>query len=328
VNAEVPLLREMRRFLGRLNSQSGVVVAVSGGPDSVALLRALLELKPGLLTVAHLNHQLRGDESDADEAFVRGLAAAHNLPFRMERIDVRAEAADANLEAAARKTRYDWLARIACQVGAGHVATGHTADDQAETVLHRLLRGTGLRGLRGIAARRPLTDGIELVRPLLTVPRRDVIAYLEAIGQPFRTDRSNEDETLTRNHIRRVLLPLLAERYNPAIARALSQLAVQAEEVFLESEQLTQQLLKETELPRAGAILVLDRVKLAAAPRHRVRDVLRDLWMREVWPLGDMTFAHWERMADVVFGEIAAVDLPSGIRFRARERVVQLGPAP
>ncbi len=129
------------------------VVAVSGGADSVALLRALHAANPpGGLVVAHLNHQLRGAESDGDEAFVRDLADRLRKSFHVETLTI--QALGGNLEATARAVRYDWLARVAADTGAGWIATGHTADDQAETVLHRLVRGTGLTGLRGIAGRR------------------------------------------------------------------------------------------------------------------------------------------------------------------------------
>ncbi|HET6574874.1 MAG TPA: tRNA lysidine(34) synthetase TilS [Fimbriiglobus sp.] len=128
------------------------VVAVSGGADSVALLRGLLDAGTGPLTVAHFNHHLRGAESDADTEFVRELAAKLGLPFQLGEADVRSAAAGDNLEATARRLRYDWLAGL----GGEWVATGHTADDQAETVLHRIIRGTGIQGLRGIATERLL----------------------------------------------------------------------------------------------------------------------------------------------------------------------------
>src|SRR5690606_24443286 len=126
-----------------------------------------------------------------------------------------------NLEQVAREERYAWLARVAAEEGAGWVATGHTADDQAETVLHRLLRGTGLRGLRGIAARRELRPGIWLLRPLLHLGRADVLAYLGALGQDYRRDSSNLDPRFTRNRIRSELLPLL-RTFNPDVTRALA----------------------------------------------------------------------------------------------------------
>src|SRR5207253_9701726 len=133
------------------------------------------------------------------------------LALRCDRIDVRSTAGTDNLEATARRVRYDWLSGVARVTGCSWVATGHTADDQAETVLHRLLRGTGLQGLRGIASRRPLAEGVEVVRPLLDVTRTEVLTFLQAEHQPARQERSNADLRFTRNRIRHGLLPHLAE---------------------------------------------------------------------------------------------------------------------
>jgi tRNA(Ile)-lysidine synthase len=331
VKGPPPLVGKVGRRLARLGAApDGLVVAVSGGPDSVALLRALRALGVGRLVVAHLNHRLRGPESDADERFVAELvgalaAEAHGLELRCDRIDVRARAGGDNLEAAARRLRYDWLGRVAQEAGLGGVATGHTADDQAETVLHRLLRGSGLKGLRGIAPRRPLCPGVTLLRPLLGVRRAEVLAYLEELGQPYRQDSSNLDLSRTRNRIRRELLPHLAEGYNPEVVAALGRLAEQAEEVYAAAEAEARALLAEAERPRAGALLVFERRSLAAAPRGRVREALRLVWEREGWPMAEMGFDAWERLAAVARGESAAVDLPGGVRARGRGRVVQVG---
>ena len=317
----------------------GVVAAGSGGPDSVALLHALIAARdpaaPFPVTVAHLNHQLRGAEGDADEAFTADLharltaAGAPALGLRVGRIDVaaRARAEGANLEATARRVRYGWLAEVAREAGARWVATGHTADDQAETVLHRLLRGTGLQGLRGVAARRALEPGLGVVRPLLQTTRAEILAYLNALGQPFRVDSTNSDLSFTRNRIRRELLPLLAAGYNPAVSRVLARLAGQAEEAFRDEEAAAVSLLSAAELPRAGATLVFDQARLAAAPRRLTRAALRLAWAREGWPLDRMNYDVWERLAGLVYGEGGATDLPGGVRARVRERVLQVGPA-
>jgi tRNA(Ile)-lysidine synthase len=346
VNPPPPLVARVERCLRRLDvGPAGVVVAVSGGPDSVALLRALLRcgaLPPRLprpasfppLVIAHLNHQLRGAESDADEAFVRDLhaslvAAGHReLRLACERIDVAvlAAAAKGNLEGAARSARYDWLARVARAHGLALVATGHTADDQAETVLHRLLRGAGLQGLRGIAERRPLGEGVEVVRPLLDATRAEVLAFLESEGQPSRQDGSNLDPRFTRNRIRHELLPYLAGRYNPAVREVLARLARQAEEAHRELEPGVTALLAGAERPRAGPLVVLDRGRLAGASRCRVRLLFRRVWQREGWRLGAMGFEHWQRLERLVFDDATAVDLPGGIRARRRDAVVCVGP--
>jgi tRNA(Ile)-lysidine synthase len=338
VNSGASLLGKVGRFAADLGRR-GIVVAVSGGPDSVALLRALIAVRtrtaPRPLVVAHLNHLLRGAESDGDEAFVRQLHASLTaagvpaLELRCDRIDVAAQArAEAgNVENVARRLRYDWLANVAADTGCRWIATGHTADDQAETVLHRLLRGAGIQGLRGIAARRAVNGDIEIVRPLLDVTRAELLAYLAAEKQEYRQDSSNLNLALTRNRLRHELLPLLARDYNPSIVGLLGQLAEQAEELYRAMEADVGRLLAEVELPPADGLLILERRKLSQAPRHLIRELFRQLWSRQGWPQSDMDYAAWDRLAGVALGELPAVDLPGGIRIRARERVVQVGPS-
>jgi tRNA(Ile)-lysidine synthase len=298
----------------------------------MALLRALLALQFGRpLVMAHLNHELRGAESDADEAFVRAEYAPlsrtpADLVLRCERVNVAAQARaeHANLEGIARQVRYQWLTAVAGEVGAAWIATGHTADDQAETVLHRLLRGTGLRGLCGIPMRREVKPGLTVIRPLLRVRRPEVLAFLESLGQQYRQDSSNTDVRFTRNRIRLDLLPRLAADYNPAIVDVLCRLADQAAEIYQETAAGAAALLHETELPRAGSVFVFDAERLAGAPRHVVREMLRLVWRREGWPQGRLGFDDWERMAGVVRSETAAVDLAGGVRVRRAGRVVQV----
>jgi len=320
------------------DTPDGVVVAVSGGADSVALARALDAARdphaPLPLVLAHLNHQLRGRDSDGDEESVVDLHARltaegrPNLMLSRTRRDMAAQARaeGANLEALARRERYRWLAEVARTHGMKYIATGHTANDQAETVLHRLLRGTGLRGLRGIAARRELEPELVVIRPLLSATRADIVAYLHELGQPYCEDATNLDLRYTRNRLRHELLPLLARQYNPAIVRVLASLAEQAEETYRIEEAAALALLVEAELPRAGELLIFDRRRLLTAPRHRVREMFRLVWTREDWPMGGMDRAAWERLASVVFDDLTVVDLPGGLRARRRERVVQVGP--
>lgn len=286
------------------------VVAVSGGADSVALLRVLVECGAKVL-VGHVNHQLRGDESDGDEQFVVELANMLGVPVRTARVNVTD--LGGNMESTARRVRYDWLASVADEVGASWIATGHTADDQAETVLHRLIRGTGLQGLRGIAG----------VRPLLTLPRADLLDYLAALRQPYRTDSTNADTDFTRNRIRAELLPLL-RTFNPAVVDVLNRLSVQVEELFAEVEAETAVLLRAVELPRAGGMLILDAEKLTALGEAKTRRVLRVLWDRERWSVNAMTFDHWRRAAMIAVGTHPAADFPDGVHVRRAGKVVQL----
>jgi tRNA(Ile)-lysidine synthase len=296
----------------------GILVALSGGPDSVALLRALQSCCLGRVVPAHLNHLLRGEASDADEAFCASLGA------RCGRIDVAAISREegGNIEAVARRERYRWLAEVAQSQGLRFVATGHTASDQAETVLHRLLRGTGLEGLRGIAPRRPLDEHAEVVRPLLSATRGAVLEYLKAIGQEFRTDATNEDLRLTRARIRHRLLPLLREEYNPKAEEALCRLAEQAEEWAAEEEAEAAALLARAESrPNLLSVSVLE-----ASSRRLVRAALRLWWRREGWPMGEMGLDHWQGAAGVCQGEAPARDLPGGLRIVRSDGAVSVEP--
>jgi tRNA(Ile)-lysidine synthase len=227
------LLAEWRRE-GWETRGGRVVVAVSGGADSTALLLALEELNgAGLLevelTAAHLNHGLRGASADDDARFVESLARSRGLDFVSGRADVGARANDSsdNLEQAARRARYEFLSEAARRAGARAVLTGHTLDDQAETVLLRLLRGSGSEGLGGMRPERRLEEGGEVMlrRPLLEWARRaDTEGYCRARGVEFRADEMNEDERFARVRVRRSLLPLL-ETFNPRAAETLARAA-------------------------------------------------------------------------------------------------------
>jgi tRNA(Ile)-lysidine synthase len=197
-----------------------VLVAVSGGADSVALLDVLVRLEHGLnLVVAHLNHGLRGDASDGDESFVSALAASHGLPFVVARVDVAglAKSQRLSLEDSGRRARYSFFAETARVHGATSIALAHHLDDQAETVLMRLLRGAGGSGLSAMGNG---GDGI-LKRPLLQISRREIERYLKERGLKHRVDASNADTAILRNSIRHELIPFL-KRYNPCISERLA----------------------------------------------------------------------------------------------------------
>lgn len=326
------LLSFVSRFLRHANVRHGrVVIACSGGPDSMALAHAIHALAQGhqlQVTLAHLNHQLRGAHSDADEAAVATLAHQLGIEFEVRRVNV-AGAADRkkeNLEATARAIRYDWLGHVGQMLGAKWIATGHTADDQAETVLHHLLRGTGLRGLRGIAGTKQVTAEVVLVRPLLEVTRQQVLAYLNEHGLIPRHDVTNDDVTLTRNRIRHELLPVLKQDYNPQVVAALARVAEQVQDYWPEREAEISRRLTEAEAPRAGHAIVLRAEPLGALARSVVVGVFYAIWEREGWHRQEMSHEHWQLLAEVVTGERAAIDLPGGVRCVRRGDVVTLEP--
>lgn len=208
-----------------------VAVAVSGGADSVALLLMLLELRSELgivLSVAHVNHKLRGEESDEDERFVADLARRHDLELRVRVAPVDRERGS-GIEAAARAQRYDFFRELARAGRAGKIATAHTLDDQAETVILRMFRGTGVRGLAGIHPRLILEEEGrtlgEVVRPLLEVRRAELQEILRKRGQEWREDSSNRDPSFLRNRVRMAVLPVLKESFGELAAENLADLA-------------------------------------------------------------------------------------------------------
>ncbi len=223
-----------------------VVMAVSGGPDSMAMLHLLVELNrtdklKWHVHVAHFNHQIRGSDADADADFVAAQAKALRLPFTIEREDIPslAQQAKQSIEETARDRRYAFLERACLRAEAQAVAVAHHADDNAETVLHHILRGTGLRGLAGMPVMRPISPGSEvrLIRPLLAFHRAELLAYLEAEKIPYRQDRSNVSDEHTRNRLRNRVFPLLRREFNPQVTDALLRLAEQAQwcEEYLEA---------------------------------------------------------------------------------------------
>ncbi|MGH9834280.1 MAG: tRNA lysidine(34) synthetase TilS [Blastocatellia bacterium] len=276
------LEKKLQAALRRLgvSAQEKIVVAVSGGADSTALLDALVRWRerkglPGAIIVAHLNHQLRGEESDEDERFVRKLADQLNLPVCAERIAVadHARSEKKNLEATARRLRYDFLRRVAEQREANFVFTAHTLDDQAETVLMRLLRGSGAEGLRGIHRIVVWSEKLKLARPMLAVMRGEVIEYCEHYKLAFRSDSSNLSIDFTRNRIRHELLPML-ETFNPRIKKSLAR----ASELIADDEDFLQpfadKLLEESRESARLNIKPLQKAHPAV-----VRRVLRQ-WLR------------------------------------------------
>lgn len=218
-----------------------LAVGVSGGADSVALLRALAARRVELglvLHVAHLHHGLRGAEADADLAFVQTIAEEYSLPFHEKRVDTAQEAGKSgeSIEEAARRLRYAWFRQLMAHAALDAVATAHTLDDQAETVLAKFLRGAWTEGLGGIHPVVEFPEG-SMIRPLLVARRAEVLAYLQGLGQLWREDSSNLDTTFTRNRLRHEVLPLLAG-FNPRLREHLAQMSVLArdEEAWWQAE--------------------------------------------------------------------------------------------
>lgn len=292
-----------------------VLVACSGGADSVGLLLGLHRLAPATarLVVAHAEHDLRAAAA-ADREFVARLAARLGLPFAWRRIAVRAEPPGGEgIEARARRLRYEFLEQAALERAARHVVVAHTADDQAETILHRLLRGTGLAGLAGMPAARPLGPGVSLLRPLLAVSRSEVREFLAVAVQGWCEDESNADTGFARNFLRHEVLARCAAGPYPAASAALVRLGRQAARVAGAVASAAEHLLEAHSVRQADGSVLIRAAALAALDPHLVAEVFVALWRREGWPRRDMTARHYVRLARLVV-EAQAADLPAGIR--------------
>jgi len=313
-----------------------VAVACSGGADSVALLCVLAELREELgivLSVAHFHHQIRGAEADADQEFVEELAARLKLDFHSGSGNAPQHASQrkVSLETAARELRHQWFAQLIKQGKVDKIATAHTLDDQAETVLMRILRGTGARGLAGIA---PSHKAKHLVRPLLTTNRREVEAYLKAKGQCWREDSSNLDLGHTRNRVRHTLLPLLEREFNPAIRQTLADLAdvAQAENDYWSNQlsTLLPRLIHEGKPSRSGrsssgdaqGVVALDLSDLRSLPLALQRQVIHSTALR----FGvSLEFKHIQQLTALAeYGKPGAkLALPDGFMANRTAREIQ-----
>ena len=314
---------------------TGVVLAVSGGVDSVALLRLMAAwcgVDRALLRVFHLNHGLRGAESDGDEQFVVELCLRLGIACDTARVDMNAEArrTGESIETASRCKRYELLQQVAEQHGVGYVATAHTADDQVETILQRIVRGTGLSGLSGMPRVRALGQAVTLMRPLLDFHRADLVDYLISLEQPFRLDASNADVRHTRNRIRHELLPLLRQGYNAGVDDALLRLGLLAHEVQRILDPEIARLREAAVQTSARSEVRIDCRPLMAVDRFLVRELLISIWIDRSWPRQAMGFAQWEGLRsmiqDISESESPNRTLPGGISARRDASTLVLAP--
>ena len=291
--------------------RSPVLVAVSGGPDSVCLLHILFKLRDELgieLHVAHLNHQLRGADSEADARYVAELAHRLGIPAAVERRDVKSHQTQhrLSLEEAAREVRYTFLAEVARSTGARRVAVGHTVDDHVETILMHLIRGSGTKGLRGL---QPSTEwqfqgnSVTIIRPLLSTSREETTSYCHHQQLTPRLDASNLSLSPLRNRIRLELLPLMRS-YNPEVTEALLRMARIARDdldyINGQGSRLWEQIAREKE-----NTIVLDKERFLELPLALKRHLLRVALEKLIGSLRDIETRHIEQL-------IAALNKPAG----------------
>jgi tRNA(Ile)-lysidine synthase len=308
---------EQEIFRGKLIEPGDhVLLAYSGGQDSSGLLSLLLRLKSKLnfhLSLAHLNHGLRASARE-DEEFVRKMAEEHNLPLVIKRVKVReyARRHHLNLEEAGRRLRYEFLEETSRRLLANKIATAHTIDDQAETFLLRLIRGSGPRGLRGIL---PEIEG-RIIRPLIFFRRREIEAYLREINFPYRIDESNLDRRFLRNRIRLELIPLLEKRFSPEIVANLARTA----DILREEEDFFNQIEEEEEatvIKEEAGTCWLDAEALARLHPALARRLVRRFLVRLRGDLREINFREVEAIRRLESGQ--------RLHLKRQVRLIRLG---
>ena len=317
-----------------ISGRHPLLVAVSGGPDSVCLLHLLVQLRAELgvrLHLAHLNHQLRGAEAEADARYVAELASQLGIPATVESRDVRSYQARqrSSLEEAAREVRYTFLAQVAGAAGANAVAVGHTLDDHIETVLMHMIRGAGTRGLRGMQPRVTLQFGdnnLTVVRPLLAVSREETTSYCHEHQLMARMDTTNRSLSPLRNRIRLKLLPLL-KGYNPRITEALLRMAAISRDdlAFLDNEGSRAW---EDIARRQGNLIALDKKRFLELPTALQRHLLRVSVEKLSGNLRDIEARHIEQMMAALAKPAGKrINMPGGLIFAIDYSDYRLGSA-
>lgn len=298
-----------------------VLVAVSGGPDSVFLFYALYELKDKLkvkLSIANLDHSIRGRASKIDSEFVRHLSESFNTPFIHKKLDARVyKNKELSKEEVARKYRYEFLVKSARKHGMDAIATGHTLDDHVETILMRIIKGTTLRGIMGIPRVRP-EGGIKVIRPLLDLTKQDIEDFLKVNSIPYRTDHTNLQEIYFRNRVRNRILPYLS-RYNPRIKYALTNLAENLREdfEFIEEERSKRRLPFYSQRGR----IALKLKDIIVQPKALQREVIKDALSKSGSNIKKLSYKHWKDVDNFIRlrHKGKSIDLPGGVRIKKAE---------
>jgi tRNA(Ile)-lysidine synthase len=312
-----------------------VLCAVSGGADSVAMLHILRELNEvqqlnWKIHVGHVNHGLRGKSSDEDEEFVKNLAQKLQLPFHAARVDVKGHQKQTRttLEEAGRELRHDWLEKQALELQAQKVAIAHTLDDQAETILHRILRGTGLRGLKGMAPIRVVSKKHDLfiVRPMIELERYEIETYLRERGIAYKTDVTNYDTSHTRNKIRHKLLPMIESEFNPRVKMALVKLGQTAGSFYLLLREIANEVYENTRMISGEGEVCLSVEEFSRLP-PAIQTLIIDRAVKTV--LGRVPQLNFEHYLEIIslcgeHGYQKAIRLPRGLEARREGYVLKI----
>jgi tRNA(Ile)-lysidine synthase len=312
------------------------VLAVSGGYDSMAMMHGMAQLRLSktidleCLHVAHLNHKLRDEESDGDEEFVRRQAEELHLPITCSAIEIGQLAGDMgeSIETVARQKRYEFLAQVAQEQSCSKIALAHNADDNVETILHRILRGTGIDGLAGIPVVRKLSlmggAEITLVRPMLSLTRREIEQFLANRNISYRQDSSNLSLQYTRNRIRHGLLPLLRQQYNPNINNALLQLGDIAGDMAELLDAEVNETLKSLIVRESAGVLELELCSLAQ--KHRIQQAQIMRCSLEYLNVGqrDIGYHHISQMLNLInaTSDSKTVELPNSVTLRSNGKTL------
>ena len=323
------LLKQVEQTIRKFNllkSNDRVVVGVSGGPDSVAMIYLLSRLKAKWrlsLQLAHLNHMLRNGEAEEDSVFVQKLAKKLKLPLICENIRVRefAKAQKLSLEEAARNLRYSFFSKVAKLKHASKVALGHNRDDQAETVLMRFLRGSGISGLRGMPVKRELATCL-IIRPLIEVSRKEIIRFLAAHGICYRSDSSNLENLYFRNRVRNKLIPSLEKEFNPNIREILVNFAENVSHDFDYLQQAGLSKFKSVRTSSANGEVVIDVKKFSALHKALQKLVARSAIKELKGDVRRIDYRHWKELEDLTQKRPnnSVVDLPAAVSVAKKGR--------
>ena len=312
-----------------------ILCAVSGGPDSVVMLHALKEINEiqqadWKIHVAHINHGLRGKEGAEDQDFARGLAEKLGMPFHTTTVNVKKirEKKKQSTEEAGRNVRHQWLHETAMKIKAQKIALAHNLDDQSETILHRILRGTGLRGLKGMSPIRLISrkHDLFLVRPMLEVERFEIEAFLNERNLPSKTDMTNLDTTFTRNKIRHKLLPSLEEDFNHRVKMALVKLGQTASSFYLLLREIAHEVYENTKM-LSGEDEVCFNVEGFAKLPPAIQTLLIDRAVKTlVGVLPHLNFEHYLEVISLCSstGYSKTIRLPKGLEARRESYVLKI----